>query len=106
MIFRKCTFAELSPVLVQSRSKKMNDHSIFNFWSANLLSILQPNLDDLSAESAFLVAVADVMRAITASLMWQPSAFNPLVCLSYAEYEVSKANEKDTAKDFGLNISV
>lgn len=47
----------------------MKDHNIFNFLSAKLLSILQPNLDGLSAESAFLVAVADVMRAITVSQM-------------------------------------
>lgn len=84
----------------------MKDHNIFNFWSAKFLSILQPNLDGLSAESAFLVAVADVMRAITASQMWQPSAFYPLVCLLYTEYKVSKVNEKDTAKAFGLNISI
>lgn len=59
----------------------MKDGIIFNFWSAKMLSILQPNLDILAAESAFLVAVADVMRAITAYQMWQPSAPNPLVCL-------------------------
>lgn len=84
----------------------MKDHSIFSFWSAKLLSILQPNLDGLSAESASLVAVADVMRAIIASQIWQPSALNPLVCLSYTEYEVSKANEKDTVKAFGVNFSI
>lgn len=44
------------------------------------------------------------MRAITASQMWQPSALNPLVCLWYTECEVTKANEKDTAQAFGLNL--
>lgn len=46
------------------------------------------------------------MRAINASHMWQTSALNPLVCLSYTEYRASKANEKDIAKALGLNISI
>lgn len=80
--------------------------SIFNFWSAKSLSILQPNLDGLSAESAFLLAVADVMRAITASHMWQTSALNPLACLLCTAYRASKANEKDISKALGLNIPI
>lgn len=71
-----------------------------------MLSILEPNLDGLLAESAFSLAVADVMRAITASHMRQTSALNLPACLLYTEYRVSTANEKDIAKALGLTISI
>lgn len=104
IFFCKCTLLHSARYLCKDGVTKQS--SVFYFWSAKLLSILQPNLNGLSAESAFSLSVADVMRAITASHMWQTSALNPLACLMYAEYRASKANEKDIAKALGLNISI